>query len=383
MNDQGTKQAEICGSNEKKQITDAVPASGKSKMPALWLLITGAAVGVAALVLTLLGNPANMGFCGACFLRDIAGALGLHSATLVQYVRPEVLGVILGAFILAVVRREYRPKGGSAPATRFVLGMAMMLGALIFLGCPVRMLLRIGGGDLNAIVGLFGLVAGVAAATFFIRKGFSLRRNHDKSKSEGKVLPIIALGLLGLLVLAPAVLLFSVEGPGSMRAPIIWALVAGLVVGGLGFVSRLCFTGCIRDSILLKKVPVMLWALVMLLAVVMIGNLALGTFNIGFADQPVAHADGLWNFLGMSLVGFSGTLLAGCPFRQMVLAGSGNSDSVMTVLGMLFGAALIHNLNLASSPAGIGDNAVIGFAVMTAAVLGIAVYNTFFSRAQN
>ena len=45
-----------------------------------WLVIcTGAVVGLAALVLTMLGNPGNMGFCIACFLRDISGALGLHS----------------------------------------------------------------------------------------------------------------------------------------------------------------------------------------------------------------------------------------------------------------------------------------------------------------
>lgn len=42
-----------------------------------WLvIIAGVLVGVAALVLTKLGNPANMGFCIACFERDIAGAVG-------------------------------------------------------------------------------------------------------------------------------------------------------------------------------------------------------------------------------------------------------------------------------------------------------------------
>ena len=54
-----------------------------------WLVVAaGLAVGIAAVVLTLLGNPSNMGFCIACFLRDIAGACGLHSAAKVQYVRP-------------------------------------------------------------------------------------------------------------------------------------------------------------------------------------------------------------------------------------------------------------------------------------------------------
>ena len=62
-----------------------------------WLvIIAGVLVGVAALVLTKLGNPANMGFCIACFERDIAGAVGLHSAAKVQYVRPEIIGLVLG-----------------------------------------------------------------------------------------------------------------------------------------------------------------------------------------------------------------------------------------------------------------------------------------------
>ena len=56
------------------------------------ILLTGVVIGIAALVLTAHGNPGNMGFCIACFLRDIAGAIGLHSAGKVQYVRPEIIG---------------------------------------------------------------------------------------------------------------------------------------------------------------------------------------------------------------------------------------------------------------------------------------------------
>ena len=52
----------------------------------LFVILTGVVIGIAALVLTALGNPANMGFCIACFERDIAGAVGLHSAAKVQYV---------------------------------------------------------------------------------------------------------------------------------------------------------------------------------------------------------------------------------------------------------------------------------------------------------
>jgi len=362
-----------------------MPSSEKTKkiLSSLFLPVTGAIVAIVALLLTWLGNPPNMGFCIACFLRDTAGAVGLHSAAAVQYVRPEVIGIVVGAFIFALARKEFKPKGGSAPVSRFILGMSMMVGALIFLGCPLRMLLRIAAGDLNAIIGLVGLVVGIAAASIFLKNGFTLKRNHDQGKAEGSMLTVVALVLLGIVLLAPAILHFSVEGPGSMHAPMWIALAIGLAIGALGFASRLCFTGGIRDAILMKRIPAMLTAFVVLLIVAFIGNLLLGIFHLGFADQPIAHTDGLWNFLGMVLVGFSATLLAGCPFRQVVLAGSGNSDSVMAVMGMFVGAALMHNFNMASSPAGIGDNAAVGFIVIAVVVLGIAIYNTFFNKAKS
>ena len=69
------------------------------------ILAAGVAVGIAALILTASGNPKNMGFCIACFLRDTAGALGLHSAAPVQYIRPEIIGLVLGSFLLALARK--------------------------------------------------------------------------------------------------------------------------------------------------------------------------------------------------------------------------------------------------------------------------------------
>ena len=67
------------------------------------VLAAGVAVGLAALALTALGNPGNMGFCIACFERDIAGAVGLHSAAKVQYVRPEIIGLVLGYSLLFIL----------------------------------------------------------------------------------------------------------------------------------------------------------------------------------------------------------------------------------------------------------------------------------------
>ena len=57
-----------------------------------WGIIgVGAFIGVAAAILQYWGNPGNMGICVACFERDITGALGMHRAGVVQYMRPEIL----------------------------------------------------------------------------------------------------------------------------------------------------------------------------------------------------------------------------------------------------------------------------------------------------
>ena len=123
--------------------------------------VAGLVLGVIAAFLVKFGNPGNMGFCVACFTRDIAGAFGLHRAAIVQYLRPEIAGFILGAFGSALAFSEYRPRGGSSPMVRFALGFFAMIGALVFLGCPWRAYLRLAGGDWNAIAGIAGLIVGI------------------------------------------------------------------------------------------------------------------------------------------------------------------------------------------------------------------------------
>ena len=67
----------------------------------------GLTVGLVAVCLGIFGNPANMAFCIACFIRDTAGALGLHRAEAVQYIRPEIIGIVLGAFIIGLIKKDY------------------------------------------------------------------------------------------------------------------------------------------------------------------------------------------------------------------------------------------------------------------------------------
>jgi len=320
-----------------------------------WVIGTGVLTGIAALVLTAAGNPGNMGFCIACFLRDTAGAIGLHSADKVQYIRPEIIGLVLGACVMSLAAGEFRAKAGSAPALRFVIGAFVMIGALVFLGCPLRMVLRLGGGDVTAVPGLLGFVAGIGAGVLFLKKGFSLGRAYPTKRADGAVLPGIMILLLVLLLAAPSFIHFSEKGPGSMHAFWLVSLVAGLAVGAAAQRSRLCMAGGIRDAFLFRDFN-LLSGFLAIFVTVLIGNLILGNFNLTAAVQPVAHHDYVWSFLGMGLVGWGSVLLGGCPLRQLILAGEGSGDSAVTVLGMIVGAALAHNFGLA----GVADSAKDG-----------------------
>ena len=138
------------------------------------LVVCGAVAAVVAIALAAGGNPANMAICIACFIRDTAGALNLQTTSTVQYLRPEIIGIVLGATIAAFLTHEFKPTAGSSPFTRFILGFVMMIGCLVFLGCPMRMVLRMAGGDLNAWVGLIGFALGIGTGVLFLKKGFSL-----------------------------------------------------------------------------------------------------------------------------------------------------------------------------------------------------------------
>ena len=343
----------------------------------LGIVAAGLVIGVVAALLVLLGNPKNMGFCIACFIRDTAGALKLHSASGVMYLRPEIIGIILGSFLLALAKKEFLPRGGSSPFTRLVLGFFAMVGCLMFLGCPFRMILRLAGGDLNAILGLAGFAAGIGCGILYLKRGYSLKRTYKLPASEGSALPVVAAVLLILLIAFPSLLAFSeniegAKGPGLMHASLWISLLAGLIVGGLAQRTRLCMVGGIRDAILFKEFKLLLGFVAVFISA-LVTNLVLTAasegsyFTLAFADQPVAHMDGLWNALGMLLVGFSCVLLGGCPLRQLVLAGEGNTDSALTVAGLLLGAAFAHNFGLASSANGPTDNGKI------AVIIGIVV----------
>ena len=123
--------------------------------------------------------------------------------------------------------------------------------------------------------------------------------------------------------------------------------------------SRLCMAGGIRDAFMFKDFH-LLWGFIAIFAAVLIGNLIVGA------------------------TGGRG----GCPLRQLILAGSGSSDSTIAVLGMTVGAAFCHNFKLAAGAAaaatadaeasagGPGLNGKIAVIVCLVVVVIIALCNT-------
>ncbi len=338
------------------------------------IIFVGAVIGVAAILLQKFGNPANMGICVACFERDIAGGLGLHRAAIVQYIRPEIIGFVLGSMGMALAAGEFRPRGGSAPLVRFILGMVAAIGALVFLGCPWRTILRLAGGDGNALFGLAGLITGIGIGTMFFKRGYSLGGSTKQNPAVGWFFPLIMVGLLALYLAFPQIsgqgqsgpIFYSVKGPGASHAPFLLSLGVALVIGALAQRSRFCTMGAFRDLILFRYTHLFLGVLAMF-AAAFIANMLTGGFHAGFEHQPVAHTDGLWNFLGMVTAGLAFALAGGCPGRQLFMAGEGDSDAGIFALGMLAGAAMAHNFGTASSGAGIGSYGMHG------TLIGLAV----------
>ena len=329
--------------------------------PKILIIVAGLIFGALAAYLVKWGNPSNMGFCTACFLRDIAGSLGLQTKG-PQYIRPEILGLVLGAFVAAFAFREFRSRGGSSPLLRFLLGAFMMVGALVFLGCTVRAPLRLAGGDLDAIPAIAGIIVGVIAGIFFLRKGFNLGRATKMHAVAGWIMPMLMICILLLAIFVPIFIFKSESGPGALH-PALWiSIIVGLVVGVLAQRTRMCFAGGWRDLIMVRD-TYLFSGIAAFFVAALVTNYALGYVHWGFiqagtpeATKYIAQDNHLWNFFSMVLVGLAATLLGGCPLRQTILSGEGDTDAGVTVLGMLVGAAFAHNFLTASSGKGIGAN---------------------------
>lgn len=314
-------------------------------------VITGAFLGLGGVLLAYLGNPVNSGICVSCFMENMAGALQLHSDLRMSYIRPELIGFVLGSFLIALLTRRFRARGGSAPVIRFFMGFFIIAGCAVFIGCPIKMFLRLAAGDLTAIAATLGLVFGVWIGVRYIRGGFALDGEKDLSRINGFVMPLFAVLLLVFLLLNPSFIKMGQKGPAALRAPVALSLLIGLVIGGFAQRSGLCVTGAVRNFCLARE-RTLLNGLVTAFLTAVVFSLLLGQFNWGMTGQPASHLSHGWTFLAMTLVGFASVLIDGCPFRQLIKAGQGDVDAGITTLGMLLGGALVYTWLLRSTSAG-------------------------------
>ncbi len=336
------------------------PPQRDSCYPKWLFVVTGAVIGVAGVILSYLGNPPNTGFCVSCFMENIAGSIGLHGNERMQYLRPEIIGFVLGAFGMAAAKKKFRATGGSSPLLRYFVGILLILGCAIFIGCPLKMVFRLAAGDLTALIGAAGLVAGVYVGMHFLEQGFSLGRPVQSAAANGLLIPVLMALLLAALFVRPDFIAISTKGAGAQYAPLLLSLTAGLGIGALAQRTGFCITGGISRLFLwgpaeftvCPKTTGLAVGIVSFFLFALSASLLTGQFALGWHGQPSSNESHVWNFLSMILVGFGSVLVRGCPFRQLISAGQGDTDAGATVLGMLTGAALVQNWGLGGNAEG-------------------------------
>lgn len=323
-------------------------------------IITGSFIGLAGVVLTFYGNPANTGFCVSCFMENIAGSLGLHGNIRMQFIRPEIIGFVLGSFLISVYKKDFKSTSHGSPLLRFFVGILLIVGCAVFIGCPVKMVYRLSAGDLTALTGLGGLVLGVFIGLKFLEGGFRIGRATESPTANGYLVPGLMFLLLVFLIIKPSFISLSTKGAGALYAPVYLSLAAGLIVGALAQRSGFCITGGIariflwgpKEVVGCPKSTGLLMGIVSFFVVALVASLLTGQFSLGWHGQPSSNDSYGWAFLGMLMVGFGSVLIKGCPLRQLIVAGQGDTDAGAAVLGMLTGAALVQNWGLGGDAAG-------------------------------
>jgi len=340
-------------------------------------IITGISLGIFGIWLDILGNPNNSGLCISCFMENIAGAINLHTNIRMSYLRPEIIGLVIGSFLLALLEKKFKVKGGSSPLIRFFMGFYLMVGAAIFIGCPVKATLRLALGDLTAVFAILGFITGVWFGLQYLRGGFVLEKEKKLGIANGLALPLFMVMLLFFLILKPAFILLGTQGPAAMHAPIWISLIAGLIMGGFGQQSTFCMMAGFRNFFIAKDTR-LLKGIITFFGVAAALALATGRLHFGLNGQPGSHTAHGWTFLGMFLVGGISVLANGCPFRQVIMAGEGNADAGLIVLGMLLGGGIVHSWGIRSTIA--GPTFLGKIAVLTGLIFLITIGIVFRTR---
>ena len=121
--------------------------------------------------------PAAYGLCSACHGRDLATWIVNHAEGKNLFVTAAgagwplltVVGVVIGSFVAARRNGEFASINLGGNVLQFGFGAVVMGAALFVGGCPTRILIRTGYGDVAGLLALGGVAAGIVVATLSMR----------------------------------------------------------------------------------------------------------------------------------------------------------------------------------------------------------------------
>ncbi len=121
--------------------------------------------------------PAAYGICSACHGRDLANWVLNHAEGASLFVTAAgagwplmtVVGLVIGSFVAARRNGEFLSLNLGGNVRQFGYGAVVMGAALFVGGCPTRIIIRTGYGDVAAAVALGGVAIGVVLATLSLR----------------------------------------------------------------------------------------------------------------------------------------------------------------------------------------------------------------------
>jgi hypothetical protein len=147
-----------------------------ARSPVFYGIVVAVLAGVAGQWLGV-SPPAAYGVCSACHGRDLAnwilnsteGARLFVTSAGSSWPLLTVVGLVLGSFLAARKNGEFGSVNIGGNARQFAFGAVVMCAALFVAGCPTRLIIRTGYGDLAGAIALGGVAAGVVIATLSLR----------------------------------------------------------------------------------------------------------------------------------------------------------------------------------------------------------------------
>jgi hypothetical protein len=146
------------------------------RSPVFYGIVVAVLAGVAGQWLQI-SPPAAYGICSACHGRDLADWIVNHvegkslfvAAAGASWPLLTVVGLVIGSFAASIRNGEFASINLGGNVRQFAFGGVVMCAALFVGGCPTRLIIRTGYGDLAGVLALGGVAIGVVVATVSMR----------------------------------------------------------------------------------------------------------------------------------------------------------------------------------------------------------------------